>query len=392
MSSLERKKKIVKPNNPLDRFRMEHPTYDRLLKVFDYKEVKGVGLLAVSIITGLIARNETSFSALNNWFVERASSLLGVDTGPTTLNPLVEGASALSFVASLGYLVGGPVFEKVFKGTLKRQGLEPLPKKGLNTWRDHTVVIDLTRGAYDAIEELRPNKKVVLVHDGSLIREGEVEGGSINSKNRRNLNSIGIEHLSDANFISSMNPETANEIIINLCTVDNILGSFVNKNNSDKLSIPLDKVFNILVSLKNYLKINGKDKKPKIKILAPDGLNVDEIIKLVGGGISVEIETPESIFVQEITSRTSEKVSFVTDVDGLTEKLEKLNLPVNKDSKTAFVYFSTDDKTILEVARIKRDNPDMKVVACIERGTNLEEANNVADYVWELPSLLAQKL
>ena len=257
---------------------------------------------------------------------------------------------------------------------------------------DHTIVIDLTRGMYDAIEELRPNAKVVLVHDGSLIKEGRVEGGSINSQNRRNLNSAGIEHFSDADFISSMNPETANEIIINLCSIDNILGSFVSQENPDKLSIPLDKVFNILVSLKNHLKTNGKDKKPKVKILAPDGLNVDEIIKLVGGGIEVEIETPESFFVQEIISKTTEKISFFTDVDGLSEKLERMNLPIDKNSKTIFVYFSTDDKTILEVARIKRDQPDSTVVACIERNTNREEANNVADYVWELPSLVAEKL
>ncbi len=391
MSSLEQKKKIVKSNNPMDRYRMEHPATDKLLKVFNHKEIKGIGLLLISIATGLIARDDKISSDLNSWFTDRITSLSGVDTGPSKLNPYFESLSALSFGASLLYFGGGKIV-KIFTGDLKNQGLEPLPKKGLNSWKDHTIVFDLTRSMYDAIEELRPNEKVVLVHDGNLIKEGRVDGGPINSKNRRNLNSSGTEHLSDADVISSMNPETANEIIINLCTVDNILGSFVNQDNPDKLSIPLDKVFNILVSLKNYLKTNGKDKKPKIKILAPDGLNVDEIIKLVGGGISVEIETPESIFVQEITSRTSEKVSFVTDVDGLTEKLEQLNLPVNKDSKTAFVYFSTDDKTILEVARIKRDNPDMKVVACIERGTNLEEANNVADYVWELPSLVAQKL
>jgi len=369
---------------------MEHPAADKLLKVFNHKEMKGVGLLAISIITGLIARNEISFSALNNWFVERASGLLGVDTGPTTLNPITEGASAFSFAASLIYFGGGEII-KIFTGDLKNQGLESLPKKGLNPWKDHTIAIDLTRGMYDAIEELRPNEKVLLVHDGSLIKEGRVDGGPINSKNRRNLNSVGIEHLSDADFISSMNPETANEIIINLCTVDNILGSFISKDNYGKLSIPMGKVFNILVSLKNYLKTNGKDKKPKIKILAPDGLNVDEIIKLVGG-IYVEIETPESIFVQEITSKTTEKVSFVTDVNGLSEKLGKMNLPMDKNSKTVFVYCLTDDKTILEVARIKRDQPDSTVVACIERNTNLEEASAVADHVWELPSLVAQKL
>ena len=69
-----------------------------------------------------------------------------------------------------------------------------------------------------------------------------------------------------------------------------------------------------------------------------------------------------------------------------------MNLPMDKNSKTVFVYCSTDDKTILEVARIKRDKPDSTVVACIERNTNLEEASAVADHVWELPSLVAQKL
>lgn len=140
------------------------------------------------------------------------------------------------------------------------------------------------------------------------------------------------------------------------------------------------------------MKTNGKDKKPKVKILAPDGLKVDELIKLVGDGIDIEIETPESIFVQEVISKTTETVSFVTDVDGLSEKLSQMNLPIDIKSRTAFVYFSSDDKTILEVARIKRDDPSAIVVACIERGTNLDEAKNVADYVWELPSLVAEKL
>jgi hypothetical protein len=389
--SLEHKKKLIKPNNPLDRYRLNHPTADKLIKVFNHKEIKGAGLLLLSIVTGIIARDDKILSTLNSWATDRITSLAGVDRGPTVLNPYLESLSAISFGASLLYFGGGEIV-KMFTGDLKNQGLESLSKKGLNPWKDHTIVIDLTRGVYDAVEELRPNEKVVLVHDGSMIVDGRIEGGPINSKNRRNLNSEGLEHLSDENVISSMNLETASEIIINLCKVDNILGSITGQDNSDKLSIPLEKVFNILVSLKNYLKINGKEKAPQIKILAPDGLDVDEIIKLVGGGIEVEQITPESIFVKEVKSRTTEKVSFDTDINGLSVKLGKMNLPMDKESKIVFVYFLTDDKTILEVARIKRDCPDKTVVACIERKTNLDEAKIVADHVWELPSIVAEKL
>ena len=391
--SLQIEKSMPSSTTPFKRWTDLHPRYKTVFEIFKQSEIKALGLLAVSLVTGLIAREELSFKTVSDWFVERTSGLLGVDTGPTTLNPLIEGASALSFLGSLGYVVGGRVYDKIFKGTLRKQGLEPLPKN----WKDHTLVVDVTRGIFDAIEELRPNNEVVLVHDGRLIKEGDVEGGSLNSKTRRNLNSVGIEHLSDADFLSRMNPEKAREIFINLCSMDSILGSAAGKEDHLELPISLEKTLNILMTLKNYL--NTKTRKgagPKIKLLIPEALNTNHtlslIIELVGANLDIEFSSPERIFVEEVNNRVENGIDFVTDIEKLPPTLKSIGLKINSKSEKIFVYKSTDDKTIFEAAKIKKLRPKTTVIACIERKTNIDEAEAIADFVWELPSLVAQKI
>lgn len=387
-------KSILQSSTPFKRWADSHPRYRAIFEIFKQSEIKALGLLGMSLATGLVARGDASLGAVSDWFTERASGLLSVDTGPTKLNPLIEGASALSFLTSIGYAVGGQVFDKVFKGSLRRQGLEALPKK----WKNHTVVIDATRGLFDAVEELKPNDRIALVHDGGLVKQGEIEGGSLNSKTRRNLNSVGVEHLSDANFLASMNPQKAREIVINLCSMDSILASAANQNDQSKLPISLEKIFNILMTLKNILSKDVKKNRinPRIKLLIPERLKANDKIylikKILKGKLNVEFKNPETIFIKEVNKRVKEGIRFVTNIDRLSDRLKSLGLNINKSSKTVFVYKNTDDETILEAAKIKATQKDKTVVACIERKSNIDEAKASADFVWELPSLVAQKI
>jgi len=56
MPSLELTKTIAKQNNPLIRYRMEHPAADKLLKVFNHKEMKNTDVDSHAICHSIVEK------------------------------------------------------------------------------------------------------------------------------------------------------------------------------------------------------------------------------------------------------------------------------------------------------------------------------------------------
>ena len=386
----------AKPTNSVDAILT--PATRRFRELFKHKEARAAVGLFASIALGLAAREEYSAHTIQQLLTERITGLAGVDTGPSNVENLYyESLCALIFTLSAAYLAGGSAYESYIHNIGTKSGLASLPRswKGLN-------IVDPNRLVFDSFAGLDcyKNKPLALIHDGTLLREGELEGGALSTRRRRHLNSLGKEHLSDARFLAKARPENVSGWVINAWTPDEALYS---QSFNGKEPVNPYKIGNIVRTISSWPDQN-------VTIIAPQDLTI-----LVNGkeyslreyfnsqrfpdvGI-LQVVEPERVVTYDLVERLNGEsirilsdnpaveAAFMRDLDargGTTDSTEMANVIA--------VYCATDDIGIENCAELHRTFPKKTVIGLIERQPNIAEVQNAGGVPYLIPHIVASTI
>lgn len=386
--------------------------------------IRSLGLLGASVALGLYAQPDIHAdmqARLTDWATDRLTGFAGINTGPTDADHV--GAEALSHIAlafAFLYAGGAGVYARVSHSKDRRLGVAEMP----NGWKNHVAIIDPSRSIFDQFGRLLPERNLTLVHDGRLLREGEMlEGGQLTSKRRRHLNAMGASNLADEEVLSRLitgrpgkvrrklsqgvdRQRFPSNIIFNLWTPDRGLysseienGEIAQPQDDDLTPEKVDGMARMLLSM-------SKGKRSGVDVIAPRGMQIDfhrtpveldfhmRQFHILG---DVRVIHPEDIVADRLANGIRavgrNKVAVLSHAPfQLMDDLERREIEVVGSEKArvgdlVIVHLPKDDLAIAASASLIGDGH--RVVTLLEDGSNVSQVQRIHASPLLIPEVVA---